>query len=354
MSMQVMSRAQTLRTCLAVCLLAGVARGGQPKEPPQTEPRGGDSELNEVPGTGSLMPLRFTTSGNFFYMISSEGRDDFRVETLQLDLSLELNRYVDVSAGLTYDGAQNTFGVGSFTIDCGLAGSGSHYLLQSGYVERSGIVFGRFDVPFGIAYLEYSPVDNRLVTQPEAVLATHGAWNDVGAQLYLAMNHVNFIGYVLNGDGVPDGGEGRADDALGARLGFLPFEALEIGASGAIIERSREVSTWLGGADLAARPGNLDVRLEYIGRFPFNAPEVHGSYARALYRLGRVFATGRYGVVFHDNEMVQRELAAGVGMEVFPKGEIRVVHQRDLDALSTLTFIELVGGSSWQPTGFRR
>src|ERR1044071_5903724 len=84
--------------------------------------------LQKVPGTGDLMPLRFTTFGDFYYAVSSVERDDFHIGTLELDVSLALNDMVDVAAGLTFDGRAGTFGLGSFTIDCGIAGKGPHYL----------------------------------------------------------------------------------------------------------------------------------------------------------------------------------------------------------------------------------
>src|SRR5258706_6720617 len=219
------------------CLLSSTAQAAdmQARSPEQSK---SESALNEVPGSGSLMPLRFATSGDFFYSISNRGRDDFHVGSLQLDVSLELSRYVDVSASLVYDGASRIFGVGSFTIDCGLAGKGSRYLLQSRFIERSGIVFGKFDVPFGIAYLEYSPVDNRLITQPGAVLATHGGWNDIGEQLYLQTHYFNVIAYLVNGEGAARAAKAGKppDDALGTRIGISPFEPLEVGISAAALE----------------------------------------------------------------------------------------------------------------------
>ncbi len=317
-----------------------------------------DEKLNEVPGTGDLMPLRFATSGDFYYLIASHERDDFHVGTLQLDISLELSRYVNVSAGLVYDGASEAFGVGSFTIDCGLVGRGPGFLLESKAIERSGIIFGKFDIPFGIAYLEYSPVDNRLITQPSAVRATHGGWSDVGEQLYLSSEHFNAIAFVVNGASAwQEIAPLQPDDAFGGRLGLLPFEPIELGVSAAAFDTDRELDGGFIGADLAARPGALDVRLEYIRRSSTHqdaGAALDAAYARALYRVGPAFATVRESAVLGPGGLTDRELSLGLGAEIFPRGEVRLVHERDLDHGLFFTYVELVGGTSFQPTGFRR
>jgi hypothetical protein len=62
----------------------------------------------------------------------------------------------------------------------------------------------------------------------------------------------------------------------------------------------------------------------------------------------------RYGVVLVSSRTTERELSVGLGAEIFPKGEIRVLHLRTFDSGLAAVIVELVGGSTWQPTGFRR
>jgi hypothetical protein len=43
-----------------------------------------------------------------------------------------------------------------------------------------------------------------------------------------------------------------------------------------------------------------------------------------------------------------------LGVEVFPEAEVRLVHGRGLKDDSRVSYLQIVGGSSWQPTGLRR
>ncbi|HEX6763882.1 MAG TPA: hypothetical protein VF103_00355 [Polyangiaceae bacterium] len=343
---------------------SAVASAARPVAAADTEAK----KLNELPGIGSLVPLGFTTFGDFFYQISNLDSDAFHVGTLELDLNLTLNEYVDVTANLAFTGDTGTFGLGAFTIDCGIAGQGSHYLFQQAFLQRSGIVFGKFDVPFGIAYLEYASPDNRLVTLPNVVRETHGGWNDVGVQLYAQASHVNAIAYLVNGTGLRAAGafgsadpnasaeqSAASDDVGGGRFGLTPLHALEVGISGAFVERGGDFVSGLYGADLRATPGDFDFRLEAIGRLADGvASATRGAYGRVLYRLNRFFATARYGAVFEDSRLVDREIDGGLGVTVFPKAELRIVQAYDIDTGAAVTFFQIVGGTAFQPTGLRR
>jgi hypothetical protein len=76
--------------------------------------------------------------------------------------------------------AEDKVGLGAFTVDGSLFGPEQKHLLKSRLLRDSGVVVGKFDVPFGIAYLEYPATENRFVELPSVVMATHGAWNDLG------------------------------------------------------------------------------------------------------------------------------------------------------------------------------
>src|SRR6185369_10537921 len=95
-----------------------------------------------------LLPLEFTAFGDFYYRFERPGTDDFHVGAVELDASLKLTLYVNVSTAIVFDGAADDFGLGAFVIDCGVAGDGDGYVFQSKHVAKSGVSFGRFDVPF--------------------------------------------------------------------------------------------------------------------------------------------------------------------------------------------------------------
>jgi hypothetical protein len=306
-----------------------------------------------------LLPLEFTAFGDFFYRFSRPSPDDFHVGAVELDAALTLTPFVNVSTAIAYDGEGDAFGMAAFVIDCGIAGDGDGFLVQSQRLKKSGVSFGRFDVPFGVAYLEYPSVENRLTTLPQAVLATHGAWNDVGAQFYAVGDHWTTIGYVVNGIEHPIGADESAParTAAGARVSGKVDEVFEAGASAAWDFAAAGPVMFFGGGDLSARLGPLDVRGEYLLKHvrAQGVPELtHGAYGRALVHLDPAFLTARYDTVLENSTTLDRRISGGAGVEIFPQGEVRAVYEQSLDREIRSVTLQLVGGSSFQPTGLRR
>jgi hypothetical protein len=306
-----------------------------------------------------LLPLEFTAFGDFFYRFERPGRDDFHVGAVELDASLKLTPYVNVSTAVAYSGDDDAFGVGAFVIDCGLAGDGEGYPLKSSTLSKSGVSFGRFDVPFGIAYLQYPATENRLGTLPQAVELTHAAWNDIGLQGYAIGEHWTAVAYVVNGMEHPISAEETAPSrtAAGTRLSGKVDELVELGASGALHFAAEGPVMLLAGADAQTTLGPLDVRGEYLLKQAKadGVPEfTHGAYGQALLKVDPAFFLGRYDTVLAGSQTLDRRVAGGFGVEIFPQGEVRAVYEQSLNSdLRTVT-VQLVGGSSFQPTGLRR
>ncbi len=317
-------------------------------------PAGG--EIMEKMG---LLPLEFTAFGDFFYRFERPGSDDFHVGAVELDASLKLTPYVNVSTAIVFDGAEDAFGLGAFVIDCGIVGDGDGYVLKSNQVSKSGVSFGRFDVPFGIAYLQYPSVENRLVTLPQAVQLTHGGWNDIGAQGYAVGEHWTAVGYVVNGPEHPVSADATAPSrtAAGVRLSGKVDDLFEIGGSGALDFAAKGPAMAFVGGDVSTTFGPLDVRGEYLLKHvkaPGVAELTHGVYAQALLKVDPAFLIARYDTVLEGSATVDRRLAGGGGVEIFPQGEVRAVYEQSLDSDIRTVTLQLVGGSSFQPTGLRR
>jgi hypothetical protein len=306
-----------------------------------------------------LLPLEFTAFGDFYYRFARPASDDFHVGAVELDASLKLTPYVNVSTAIVYSGDADAFGIGAFVIDCGLAGDGDGYPIKSKRLSKSGVSFGRFDVPFGIAYLQYAATENRLLTLPQAVELTHAAWNDVGFQGYAIGEHWTAVAYLVNGMDHPIGPGSSAPSraATGTRLSTKVDDWFELGASGALHFVAEGPVMLLAGGDVQTTLGPLDVRCEYLLKQvkAEGLPELtHGAYGQALLKLDPAFFLGRYDAVFADSETLDRRVAGGVGVEIFPQGEVRAVYEQSLDRdLRTVT-VQLVGGSSFRPTGLRR
>ncbi len=333
-----------------------VAASTPPKPLVDAQPPPGGGEMMEKMG---LLPLEFTAFGDFFYRFEHPGKDDFHVGAVELDASLKLTPYVNVSTAIAFTGEEDAFGLGAFVIDCGLAGQGDGYPLKSKLVSKSGVSFGRFDVPFGIAYLQYPATENRLVTLPQAVQLTHAGWNDIGAQGYAVGEHWTAVGYVVNGPEHPISADATAPSrtAAGGRLSAKIDELIEVGSSAALdFDHEGPVMLFAGG-DLQTTLGPFDVRGEYLLKH-VKATGVteftHGVYGQALLKVDPAFFMARYDTVLEGSNVADRRLAGGAGVEIFPQGEVRAVMEQSLDSKERLVTLQLVGGSSFQPTGLRR
>jgi hypothetical protein len=318
------------------------------------------AEAGDMMKDMGLLPLEFTAFGDFFYRFERPGADDFHVGAVELDASLKLTPYVDVSTAIAYTGEDDAFGLGAFVIDCGLFGEGENYPIASKVVSKSGVSFGRFDVPFGIAYLQYPATDNYFVTLPQAVEATHAAWNDLGAQGYAVGKYWTAVGYVVNGQEYPIGGTGEAAPsrtAAGGRLSGKIDELIEVGGSAAMNFAKEGPVMLLAGGDMRATLGPVDLRGEYLLKHveAEGLPEfTHGVYGQGYFKIDPAFLVARYDMVLEDSQAVDRRLAGGGGVEIFPQGQVRAVYEQSLDSEVRMVTLQLVGGSSFQPTGLRR
>ena len=82
--------------------------------------------------------------------------------------------------------------------------------------------------------------------------------------------------------------------------------------------------------------------------------DTHGIYARAILNLEPAFLVGRYETILADSTILDRRFTAGGGVEVFPQGEVRAVYEQSFDSDARMVLLQLVGGSTFQPTGLRR
>ena len=77
---------------------------------------------------------------------------------IEIDLAKEISEFVSVEAALAYDSENETFGCGAFIIDFHIFGSEGRHLKSIEGINHSGIIIGRFDVPFGSGRAVHSGV----------------------------------------------------------------------------------------------------------------------------------------------------------------------------------------------------
>src|SRR6187401_2551534 len=126
-----------LLTCLTVSALA------------VADPKGAAVSTDAM----ALLPLDLTAFGDIRYRFISPGLDEFEIGSVELDSALQLSPHVMVSAAFAYSPAEDKVGLGAFTVDGSLLGPEKKHLFRTKLLQDSGVVFGKFDVPFGLAYL---------------------------------------------------------------------------------------------------------------------------------------------------------------------------------------------------------
>jgi hypothetical protein len=321
-------------------------------EEPSAEPNGAGISTDVM----KLMPLDLTAFGDIRYRFTHPGLDQFEIGSVELDSALQLSPHVLVSAAFAYVPDEDKVALGAFTVDGSLFGPEKKHLFKTELVQDSGLVFGKFDVPFGLAYLEYPATENRFVDLPHVVMASHGGWNDIGGQAYVIADHFDLTLYLVNAHALendePVAAGRHAQHAYGGRLGIKPIESISVG--GSIAEVTGDLETGMWGADVSAAAGPFVLKNEFIRRTPVEGPTVQGAYTQAFAKVGAFFGGVRYETTLNDAAIVDTAGALTAGVEVFPQAEIRVAHLRSFESDLQTTYLQLVGGSIWQPTGLRR
>ncbi len=299
--------------------------------------------------------LEITGFADFNYVVPSaeETSASYGFGQIEIDLATGIGDYIGVEAALAYDPDAETFGSGAFVVDVSLFGSeGDHYLTMTG-IDHGGVLAGQFDVPFGIDLNVYPSIDRKLVSGPLVVEHTHDGWNDHGVQFYVEQSKFNLVAYSSNGFGYvyADTVDVEMKSALGGRLGFTPFDMLELGGSYATFTNEDDKSDMtLTGVDLQFSYGGFSLKSEYIlHAMGLEADETvtnSGYYAQGMYEFGNFFVVGRQGLFSTDVDGVDdlTRTSIGGGWVIAEGAELRVEQQINSENDEKVTFIQLVVG----------
>lgn len=196
----------------------------------------------------------------------------FQVGNFELDLEHNYDHFQVAAAIVFHDGAE--LGVGF--IDYHLFGSRISPRGRLFQAEGLHLQVGRFDVPFGNDWYEFSPVARTTVTPPLTTeIIMEGGYNDEGVRLLFNFMSVNATFYML--DGIEQqysfGG-----NSYGGRIGVTPFSnpyelksrsvpVFELGVSGIIdLDREGLTAEKLFAADIKTRTGPVILSSEYFYR----------------------------------------------------------------------------------------
>ncbi len=308
---------------------------------------------------GTPVPLTISGFGDFYFVTPQDSgiSGPFQIGQAEVDLSAELGRSVDVNAAIAYDPSSQSFQLGAFFADLHLFGSsGSHFTPVKG-IDHSGIIVGKFDVPFGIDWHVYASVDRKLVSRPLMVEMTHGGWNDYGAQIYVATHGIEATVYGTNGfayraldliaSDENDSVEVVMKDAVGTHISIKPLPELEIGSSYAgFFNRQDRFDMSLWGTDLQLELGNFAFRGEFVQhsiRLAEGLPgRNRGVYGEAEYDFGAFFLVDRFDRFWPaDHKPSVSRASLGAGARILTGYELRGEYQITLGPSEDAAYIQV-------------
>lgn len=123
--------------------------------------------------------------------------------------------------------------------------------------DHTALLFGKFDIPFGLDYLSFASSDRLTITQPLVIEKTIGGWNDIGIDFHIFHGNFKFDIWAINGfsDGVN----------LGGNVRYTIFPSIEIGAShSSEIIKLNNSNKWINGIDLQLNSKIFQFQSEYL------------------------------------------------------------------------------------------
>lgn len=278
--------------------------------------------------------LSDSTSGNFDY------------GQFEIDLSAVVLPKVNFIGALSYAASSGNFVMGAGFLDINLDGSN---LDGTGFVKHTGIMLGRFDVPFGLDYTRIPSPDRRLISIPLLTQKTVNCWNDMGLVLYGELALFNYNVFIVNG--APNG------SAVGTRIAFPLGESIELGGSFATQTAKNDSNgiPKIYGVDFQSRQGPVQVSFEYQhaaclleGDFNLAAEDdQHSGYYGEVdwdvesFSGWPIFMIGRYGA-WEMYGAEARQIAAGMGYKFGSGFEMRAEYLSQGDVPENHLTIQLV------------
>jgi hypothetical protein len=254
-----------------------------------------------------------------------DGNDEsLTIQIGQLELDLSIGLTDDISTELAYAYDEGIISSGAAFLDFHLAGEEEiRHPARGFYLNHSGLMYGQFDVPFGIDYLVIPSLNRKLITVPLTVEMMHDCWNDIGLQIYSDFNIINMVAYIVNG-------EALGDNSIGGRIGLMLWEGLEIGGSLASTISADE-DVMLFGADFNVELGSLYAKGEYISKTTSSNVDITstGYYAELGYCMEKFFLAGRYSSYLADEEVENdNQIALGCGYVLTENVELRMEYTK--------------------------
>jgi hypothetical protein len=248
-----------------------------------------------------------------------------RLGQAEIDVDAEIAPGVGLCLAPSWDPVAEAFGVGTAAVNLRFGAGGVDAVCRERHIEGTGILAGRFDVPFGIDWMLYPSIDRPLISMPLPVAATHGGWNADGVLVYGATGPLNGMLHATSGFDhsrvLDSGGEAiwTSRHAVGGRAGAVPWTGCAAGLSAAGIDALEDGrSQLLVGLDLSLNNGPLGVRGEFL-RHRADAEEDlvgEGWYLAAQWNFGPAYGIARWDSWRPQGAARDRRLSLGAGVPV--------------------------------------
>ena len=271
------------------------------------------------------------------YEFQEKTYSGFQINQFEMDISYSYKKCLSLGTAIAYNADNEQLELAMAYLHYNIFKEGTMHPRREEEGEHSGLIVGKFDLPFGLDYLNFASPDRPVFSAPLVLERTIGGRNDIGMNYHLIGRKYKVNVCAVNGF---NGGI-----CLGTGVKAKVVDFLQLGASyTSDFKSAKNRANWAGGLDLMAEIGPLELKSEYIwtnglldGEQDSSGTDGvnQGLYVQALTRLESVlklplFLTLRYGFWKAANDYdgngtddKQNRITAGLGYQLAAGCSIR-------------------------------
>lgn len=191
------------------------------------------------------------------YEFQEKDYSGFQINQFEIDISYSYKKCLSLGTALAYNTDNEQMELAMAYLHYNIFNESVAHPHREEEDEHSGIIIGKFDLPFGLDYLSLASPDRPVFSAPLVLEKTIGGRNDIGINYHIVGKKYKLNICAVNGfnDGVCVG--------TGIKAKVLDF--LQVGASyTSDFEAMDNRANWAGGLDLMAEVGPIELKSEYI------------------------------------------------------------------------------------------
>ncbi|OQX85513.1 hypothetical protein B6D60_07720 [candidate division KSB1 bacterium 4484_87] len=237
------------------------------------------------------------------YNFTMNENSGFRINQFELDLSFSYCDYISMAAAIAHNNEENK-------VEAALAYLHYNFFSKKSLIHphkeesmpHTGLLIGKFDIPFGIDYLSFASPDRPIISQPIIIEKTIGYWTDIGVNFHIVNKKLCLSLSAVNGfnNGINIGGN--------FKISSIPFFQIGLGHRSDFVSLSNR-RNWINTLFLISEQKNWEIKSEYIwtqglldgAQDTLRTPGNHkGFYLQTVFQLKDAirlpfFLTLRYG-----------------------------------------------------------